>query len=220
MFTRTQVEKVIDELKHNNAIFVSEAHFQIAFLFEAYKLYGNKFNFIPEYPITNNSTNHDEIDLVVEDVVSKEKTFIEFKHKTKNDGKLSLTVPVYGIQCSFAPKYHGAQNLGRYDCWHDIQRIEDYKTNGKATNGFFIFLTNDDAYWKKDGSKTFGTDFSLKNNRKTQKTMNWPPNININSIGNIRNTPIVIKGNYTLKYNPYLNFNKKNGEFKILIVDM
>ena len=94
MFTRDKVNKVIEVLQSKGAFFVSEAHLQMSFILEAYKLYSNDFEFIPEYSIPNKTTGHDEIDLVIVDKQTNEKTFIEFKHKTKNDDKNPISLRI------------------------------------------------------------------------------------------------------------------------------
>lgn len=93
MFDQNKVEKVMDALKANGYWFVSEAQFQMEFIFKAHELFKNDFCFIPEYPITKSGKAHDEIDLLIIDEKTKEKTMIEFKHKLKNgSGKNELVV--------------------------------------------------------------------------------------------------------------------------------
>ena len=225
MFIRDYVDKVIGELIDQNRFFVSEADFQMSFIFEAYKLYGKDFDFIPEYSIQNSSTGHDEIDLVIiekkneekkgKETSEQEKTFIEFKHKTKNDDNNPITIPIHGNP-AFQPKNHGAQNLGRYDCWHDIERIENYKIQGNTTNGFFVFLTNDDAYWNNNGAGRNGNiAFDMTHNKTYQpESKDWVRPVNINSITKKRDRAIDIKQQYTFKYDDYLD------PFKILVVDI
>ena len=217
MFTRDKVNKVIEVLQSKGAFFVSEAHLQMSFILEAYKLYSNDFEFIPEYSIPNKKSGHDEIDLVIVDKKTNEKTFIEFKHKTKNDDNNPISLCIYGNpnpNDKFQPKNHGAQNLGRYDCWHDIERIENYKIQENTTNGFFVFLTNDDAYWKQQGTKKFGNAFDMTPKTYKPASKDWVRPVNINSITKKRDRAIDIKQQYTFKYDDYLY------PFKILVVEI
>ena len=221
MFNKEQVDKIIELLQAKKSLFVSEAHFQMSFIFEAFKQYGEEYDFIPEYPIVNPNDleKQDEIDLVILDKKTKEKTFIEFKHKTKNNTKKTLVLETSeGIK--FAPKYHAAQDLGRYDCWHDIERLEIYKRDGESTNGFFIFITNDNSYWESDGGGKYGNAFNMKPTHYNSGIKSWI-NPNVNSVSNKRLKAIDIQNDYDFDYDPYFTkIGNRNGEFKILTVEI
>ncbi len=43
---------------------------------------------------------------------------------------------------------HGAQDIGRYDFFKDVERVERFRSSRPGRDGAVIFLTNDGAYWK------------------------------------------------------------------------
>ncbi len=214
MFTRSHVDAVISKLKKNGFFFVSEAQLQTTFAFEAHNLFKDNFDYILEHPYTTSSGKKDEFDLLIVDKTNGDKTVIEFKHKTIATGSTLLT---YG-GVEFSPKNHNAQDLGRFDCWSDIQRTEELKLNGEIKNGFFILVTNDHLYWDKVGRKVSGGAFDL-----SPKT--YPPTVKrwariTTSINPGRQRPLDIKQPYEIKYDPFLSEPCKNGDFKILVVEI
>lgn len=62
MFTIDDVNSVMSELQKKKLLFASEAHFQMSFIFEAFKLFKGQFEYIPEYPI-----DEGEADLLIID---------------------------------------------------------------------------------------------------------------------------------------------------------
>ena len=83
---------------------------------------------------------------------------IELKYKTKSVKK---RIPRFGEQVSSdveVMKNQGAQDLGKYDFWKDVRRIEIVRKRFKAIkNGLAIFMTNDPSYLKsgRDTSNHF-----------------------------------------------------------------
>lgn len=237
MFTKDKVEKVITTLQSTVKYFVSEAHLQMSFTLEAYKQFGEFFDFYPEFPIIG-TNKRDEIDLVIFDKSSEEKTFIEFKHKTKNISKQAKKIKplkvttINGIE--FEPSNMCAQDLGRFDCWSDIERLERHKKSGDATNAFFIFITNEDLYWKKDGTSGYGTNFSMmpgEHNITNKVWESWDDEAQsvsdkikkgIKAERNRKISTQAYSGNNVFVYNPFQNKikDKKYSEYKCLIVDI
>lgn len=72
---------------------------------------------------------------------------IELKYKTRTVRK---RLPRFGEQVSSdieVMKNQGAQDLGKYDFWKDVRRIEIVRDRFKAIkNGMAVFVTNDPAY--------------------------------------------------------------------------
>lgn len=231
MFTKEKVEEVLNVLKENVKFFVSEAHLQMSFTLEAYKKFGKDYDFYPEFPIRNDD-KIDEIDLVIVEKSTTDKTFIEFKHKTRNSKTNPLRVKTVN-DIEFEPSHMAAQNLGRFDCWSDIERLEKYKGNNEAKNCFFIFITNEHLYLDEDGSNQYGTDFSVKKGDHTKTAKQWQmcndaepsvPEDKIKSIGKIRNRKIITKeysGNNAFNYTVFQEeTNHKYSKYWCLIVDV
>jgi hypothetical protein len=165
MFEISNVKEVLNILRDEIGFFANEAHFQMSFISKAMSLYKNKFILIPEYPIKSllETDKLDNIDLLIIDSETEEKTFIEFKHKTTNTSKESLKVKVKDAGVEIKPTKMDAQNLGRFDCWSDIERLESYRLdkNSNISNAFFILISNDSKYWGEDGDGKFGNAFAM-----------------------------------------------------------
>lgn len=226
---KKEIDKIMNKLKESPGFFVSEAHFQMSFAKELIQL--KKYSIYPEYPVKgmpgeDGKDKRDEIDLCVVDKHNK-KTFIEFKYKTK-ENKVVINNDE-GIPIIL--KNHLAQNLGRYDCWKDIERLEFHVKKKDADQGFFIFVTNDNAY-KNDNNlekSKFGQAFSIKDGNHQAGKKEWPDKEAWNgddekrkkSIGKNRLDPIEIGNDYVIKYS---SFNKaksgNNKEFYQMIVEI
>ena len=169
-FGRKHVDLVMEWLEKNVPFFASEAQLQMSFVAGAMELDVNRrFIFIPEYAVKRDKFNdekcdkRDEIDLVIIDTKSQrengdnKKTFIEFKHKTFGcDNHPLFLVPLSfkGFKIGdYAPTNMGAVDLGSYDCWSDIERLEYYKSKSVCQNAYFIFITNDQRYWDSKATK-------------------------------------------------------------------
>mgnify|MGYP000940223012 CR=1 FL=1 len=220
MLTRDEVEKIIVELKNSQSCYVSEAHIQLQFAIIGARLLGNQFDFIPEFPghtaYSTNAEQKTEFDLLVFDKKTGHKTLIEFKYKTKNEvqkNKQRMQYPVV-LGGTLQLANHGAQNLNRYDCWRDIYRIEQNVKHKDVNNGFFIFVTNDMAYIKKDGSNSVfckEDDFSLKPGKHNSQTKKVDPNVKDSSAGAFRKSnPIIIENDYYFEYKDFQDFKTDN----------
>lgn len=82
-------------------------------------------------------------------LIRKGKEFlpVELKYKTRTAKK---RLPRFGEQLSGeieVMKNQGAQDLGKYDFWKDVRRIEIVRKRFKAIkNGLAVFVTNDSSY--------------------------------------------------------------------------
>ena len=227
MFGKTEVEEVMKWLEKNVPFYASEAQLQMSFVAGAIEKYGtDRFIFIPEYSVVRKKFNdeecgkRDEIDLVIVDTKDKnKKTFIEFKHKTFGyEGDVSKRIPQFAVPLQykktiingvFQPTNMGAVDLGSYDCWSDIERLEYYKNKqDECDNAFFIFITNDERYWNSEATNRnhkYG-GFSIANGERGKKSRKWvynppytgnidpnnPTNTEKNSLGleRIEHTPL------------------------------
>ena len=78
---------------------------------------------------------------------------VELKYKTKKHSKRLLR---FGEQLNEAVdvlKNQGAQDLGMYDFWKDVRRVELVRNRFTAVkNGLAVFVTNDNQYLNKGKS--------------------------------------------------------------------
>ena len=93
--------------------------------------------------------NYKSQNLYIDIVVEKDGEFlpIELKYKTVplNNDISCLGETVKGLNLL---KNHGARDLGAYDFWRDVNRIECLvKRFSNVKNGIALFLTNDQGYW-------------------------------------------------------------------------
>ena len=198
MFDLNDVNSILDSLSEEYLCFASEAHFQLMFAFEANKQFGEKYLFYPEWPCNAEIGNKkDHIDLMIVDE-NKEKTFIEFKYKTRKGCTYTLPPDV-----KVTPSNMDARPNAKYDCWKDIQRLEKYVAKGEASNAFFIFLTNDPLYWKeRNVSEVYGDDFSMEDGNHSSKPKRWKDADKVEkAIGVKKRIPLLLK---TITLNTFL----------------
>jgi len=112
-----------------------------------------------------------ESELRLDIVVKKEGEYcpVELKYKTKKvERKISrfdedLTGDVVVM------KNQGAQDLGMYDFWKDVRRVELVRNRfERVKGGLAVFVTNDNAYTK--ASKTTSNNYLLNMNEGVHST--------------------------------------------------
>lgn len=89
-------------------------------------------------------------ELKLDIVVKKDEEFlpIELKYKTKSVPH-SLSRFNETTKDTDILKNQGAQDIGCYDLWKDVRRIELVQKRFKAVkSGLAVFVTNDNYYWK------------------------------------------------------------------------
>ena len=150
------------------------------------------------------------------------------KHKKK---RLSNSNTRQKKDCSYTlppgleviPSNMGARSIAKYDCWKDIQRLEKHVDNREASNGFFIFLTNDSLYWKeKNVSKVYGDAFSMENGKHSNKEKKWKNADKVEKAIGVKRKDSISTKDFNFEYTPYSKTedDKKAGEFKVLVVDI
>lgn len=117
-------------------------------------------------------------------VVEKNGEFlpVELKYKTRK-AKESTCLKRFNQEVKDIDilKDQSAQDLGCYDFWKDVRRIEVIKENyeDNVKNGIAIFLTNDSFYWKeyiKEDTAYYNFRLS-KDNNTTNKS--WTKDVSI-----------------------------------------
>lgn len=111
--------------------------------------------------------------LYIDIVVEKDGEFlpIELKYKTM---PINAEVYRFGEKLEKVEilKNHGARDLGAYDFWRDVSRIECLiKRFNNVKNGIALFVTNDKGYWTlpKVGTNPNYANFSMKDGVRNQK---------------------------------------------------
>lgn len=154
-FTQDIIEIALSNLsvkrcENKETYFCSEADFQFALAWELKEMY-------PEIEVQFEYL-YKEKEKIYVDIRIKIGNDIypfELKYKTKTD----VSMPML--------KYHGAQDFGRYDYLHDIERIEKIsKLDDSFKRGFAIFLTNDNAYLNPGRGESMDEQFGIYQGRE------------------------------------------------------
>ena len=146
----------------------------------------------------------------------KEKIGIELKYKTKE-----ATFRENGE--TFNLKQHGAQNLGRFDFFDDLRRLQLLKKENIIEKGYAIFLTNEPLYWRPIQRKNFSSNFSMEDEKiiESNSKLDWNGNPSQGSVTRKRlfpNNPIIIENKHQLKWNEFSNL--KRISFKYLMIEI
>lgn len=130
---------------------------------------------------TSNKYNWDsEIRLDIVVVKNKEFIPIELKYRTRSiHNSYVLSRFNQRVQNIDILKNQSAQNLGCYNFWKDVRRIEfikqEYRKNVKG--GIAIFLTNDSSYWKENIKKDVAYYNFRLSEQNTTKNKTWTKDI-------------------------------------------
>lgn len=146
---------VLNFLKTNEELFFNERDFQMHLATYLRKSSRHYLDVDVEYYVPVDSLDgYKEIwdtelrmDIVVSD--GKEYVPIELKYKTKS---VSKSLPRFGEDLSKkieVMKNQGARDLGMYDFWKDVHRIELVRKRFRnVKHGLAVFVTNDKGYTK------------------------------------------------------------------------
>lgn len=169
--------------------------------------------------ILNNYNWDTEIRLDI--VVVKDDEFlpIELKYKTKKT-KESISLNRFNKEIKDIDilKNQSAQDLGCYDFWKDVRRIEVIKDNYKENvkNGIAIFLTNDSFYWKeniKEDAAYYNFRLSSYNNKRNR---NWTKDVSIRE----KHPDFNLENIYNSEWINKKDFNNCKETFKCFIVEI
>jgi hypothetical protein len=195
------------ELAKTRPLFHSEADFQHAL---AWHLHTSQLvsSIRLELPFRREGNGSEYLDLLA--VVGGDRVAVELKYKTRR-----LTHS--HADEAFVIQNHGAQDLGRYDFLLDVQRIERFVQEGRATNGLAVLLTNDQSYWSPASrGGTVDEMFRLNEGRVISGKLSWLPHASGGTTKG-RTAPIALRGNYTALWHPYATVSTTaGGEFRVL----
>ena len=171
-----QVKADVEAFLNQEQFFCNECHLQMelaAYLRQS----GNYSKVHLEYFVPSAIVQPQN--LYIDIVVEKKGEFlpIELKYKT---APLKKDIDRFGevLEGVDVLKNHGARDLGAYDFWRDVNRIECLmKCFGNVKNGIALFLTNDQGYWTlpKDGTNPNYANFSMKDGKHSQEK-HWQGN--------------------------------------------
>ena len=180
-------QQILNEIKlalqQRNEFFIREQDIQLFLanhfinsrlfdkVFIEYHIPGNLIN---NYPWTD--INNIYIDIVLE----KNGKFypIEIKYKTVSQ---NLPFLVFGQNTNVILGQHGAQNIGCYDFWKDVKRIELFEQSfPNVERGFVLFVSNDQTYQNAPLNQNVGyAPFSIHNGRliNANTFLDWNGNL-------------------------------------------
>jgi hypothetical protein len=138
----------------------------------------------------------------------------ELKYKTRE-----LKIKAHNEQ--FSLKSQSAQDLGRYDFFRDLERIEHLVKNNQGWTGFAIFLTNDSSYWKPPGRPNISyRDFSMQEGRSVTGKLTWGATAGAGTTKG-REQDIWLKHTYKLIWRNYSDFPKPGySKFRYLALEV
>lgn len=200
------LEQVSVALMNRNDFFIREQDIQIylANYFINSNMFDNVFieyhvpsNIIVNYPWTD--VNKIYIDIVLE----KDNIFypIEIKYKTRTQ---NLPYLVFGQGVNMALGQQGAQNIGCYDFWKDVKRIEMFEqTFQNVERGVVLFVSNDISYQNNPLNPNVGYAlFSIHQGRTIPMNtfLDWNGNL---AVGNTR-PGFIINNPYNINWTPMI----------------
>ena len=103
-------------------------------------------------------------ELKLDIVVSRQGQYVpvELKYKTKEVARCPIRFGEEIDRRFHITKTHSAPDLGRYDFWKDVRRLELVKRRlGNVAGGVALFLTNDGAYLAKGRASSNNIRFSM-----------------------------------------------------------
>jgi len=136
---------------------------------------------------------------------------LELKYKTKK-----LTFEHRGE--IYKLKDQAAQDIGRCDILHDIERLETIVRSGSCTTAFAISLTNDPLYWEQPKRDDVTLEaYRVHEGKTLNGTLNWAPRTAKSTIAG-REGIIIRHG-----YGGHWNMNSpcgggSSGEFRYLLL--
>jgi hypothetical protein len=169
-----------------------------------------------EYHIPSSSINqypwHDSNNIYIDLVLLKDGHYypVEIKYKTMSQ---QIPLTVFGTVAQITLGHHGAQNIGCYDFWKDIKRIELFQERfPNVEQGIMIFVTNDESYSQPPLRANTGyAQFSIHEGRvvNMSETLNWNRILTISA----NRPPITLSHAYNLTWN---NLNLQQHKYLLL----
>lgn len=176
------LQEIVRALKNRTEFFIREEDIQIyltnhflnsGIFDQVFFEYHVPADLVKNYPWKD--VNNIYIDIVLE----KQGLYypLEIKFKTKSQ---VLPHKIFGEEMNVHLGQHGAQNIGCYDFWKDVKRIELFEEIfPKVRRGVVLFVSNDPSYQKPPlNNETGYAQFSIYEGHQIQSgtTLNWNGN--------------------------------------------
>ena len=200
---RNQIIAIVNEaLESREEFFTREQEIQI-YLANHLNRQNIFENVYLEYHIPSNALSHypwkDSNNIYIDIVVYVYGRYypIEIKYKTVSQ---SLPLNLFGTPSPVVLGHHGAQNIGCYDFWKDIKRLELFEEKFESVGqGIMLFVTNDESYPLKPRNDEVGyAQFSIHENRTVEsgQTLDWNGALTIS----VNRPPITLKNSYNINW--------------------
>ncbi|EYT49293.1 hypothetical protein [Brachybacterium muris] len=212
MVDTTDVLEAFSALRAARPVFHSEADFQHALAWEMQRRCESwRVRLETAISLQANPTRRIHLDLHIRDPRDGTSVAVELKYPTAE-----LEVDDEHEEYRLASQ--GAQDLIRYDVLKDIGRIEQLVSEGKATSGIAILLTNDPLYWQapKHGRPTNADAFRLHQGLTISGCLDWGPATGDGTKSRERNAAIELHGTYLLDWKDYSRLDGDRGRFRYL----
>ena len=181
---QTILNDISTALSTTTKYFIREQDIQL-YLANHFLRTGRYDNVFIEYHVPGNLMPpylwNDVDNIYIDIVLEKENEFypIEIKYKTKLE---ELPHFVFGQNVNVLLGQHGAQNIGCYDFWKDVKRLEFFEEIFLfAKKGIVLFVSNDSSYKRPPRNLMVGyAPFSIHEGRQVfaGTQLNWNGNGN------------------------------------------
>ncbi|MFJ4830357.1 hypothetical protein ACIP79_10630 [Streptomyces sp. NPDC088747] len=203
---RVSLDAVIAQLGRERPVFHSEADLQHSFARTMWEL-AREVHSRLEVP-QRLLGRAEYLDLLC--IGPSARTAIEFKYFTRKwTGTAGTPAEDYAL------KGHAATDLARLHFVRDIARLERF-CHRADQNGLAVMLTNDASLWIPPGNgraQTRDRDFRIHEGRELAGTLLWAE-------GAYRPNTCVLRGAYSLGWQPYSELGGTGGEFRYLAVSV
>ncbi len=206
------IQNSIDELKIERPVFCSEADFQhsLAIKISNQNHDLSRIRLEKLIPLKEDKRNYVDLFLDFKDF----KAVLELKYKTKKE-------IIFHDNEEFNLLGHGAQNLGSYAFFKDIQDIESLINKKQIDMGLCLFLTNDSYYWREHPRESITKQFRISDNRKVgNEVLNWVKTKKTDpdkKEWTKRYPRLTMKNNYDFLWKEYSNLDNQH-LFKYLLI--
>lgn len=155
-----KIDDVMKRLAADRQIFHSEADFQHALAWKIHELRPHAK--IRLEVSSRRFDKRERLDILV--------------HTTSISYAIELKYKKRKLECEWAGEAYalandGAQDIGRYDFFKDISRLERYVTAESNAIGYAVLLTNDDLYWRESARGVNSAAFFLHEGRVVDCSM-------------------------------------------------
>lgn len=139
-----------------------------------------------EYHIPSQSIENypwlDANNIYIDIVVKRNGRFLPIEIKFKTKAQQILT-NVFGTDLPIVLGQHGAQNIGCYDFWKDVKRLEIFENQFENVDqGVMLFVSNDESYMQYPRNEYVGYfQFSIHQDKSVVpgELLSWNGDLNV-----------------------------------------